>query len=259
MFRVSRAGGVPLTDPIRIFVGCAPDGLDAESLAVLDYSLHRHTTRPLDIRWMHHGEGPAFWNGWPTAARATPFSALRWTIPQACGFEGRAIYCDSDMVCLADIADLWDQPMDGKAILLRSTTGKLRTCVMLFDCAAAKPVLPTVAAMKRMPDAHRTIVEGLRERREALGVFEGNWNCIDLKGATELASVKMLHYSRIPEQPHLPLARRRLAAQGRQHWFGGTIAPHRRPEVTEIFLHTLTQAEAAGFAPAKYDHGRFGT
>lgn len=247
-----------MSSPIRIFVGCAPDGQDAESLAVLDYSLHKHASRPLQISWMHHGPGPAPWNHWPGSARATPFSALRWTVPEACGFEGRAIYCDSDMVCLADIAELWDQPMGGKTFLLRRTDGKLRTCVMLIDCAAAKAVLPSIAEMRRMKDAHLQVVQNLRLRREVLGAFEGNWNCIDLKAVTNIADVKMLHYSRIPSQPHLPLARRRLAAQGRKHWFTGELAEHRRPEVPQIFLHTLTQAEAAGYATTYYDQGRFG-
>lgn len=242
---------------IRIFVGCAPGGLDAESLAVLDFTLRKHSSQPLDIKWMHQTRGSGFWGGWRCHAK-TPFSQLRWTIPEVCGFAGKAIYMDSDMVCLADISELFDQPMGDKAILLRGTEGKLRTCVMLMDCERLRPVLPSVSEMKRLPDAPKDMVQIFRDHREVLGKFDGQWNCIDLKGKVLLSdpSVKMLHYSRIPSQPHMAMARRRLATQRRRHWFTGELEPHRRPEVTELFMQTFDEAQAAGFRVANYDQGR---
>src|SRR5688500_13788101 len=43
----------------------------------------------------------------------TEFSNYRFLIPQLCGFVGRAIYLDSDMICLADIAELFCAEMNG--------------------------------------------------------------------------------------------------------------------------------------------------
>src|SRR5687767_11117462 len=43
----------------------------------------------------------------------TEFSQYRYVIPQLCGFEGRAIWLDSDMVCLGDIRELFEADMNG--------------------------------------------------------------------------------------------------------------------------------------------------
>ena len=39
---------------------------------------------------------------------ATEFSLYRFLIPELCGHVGKAIWLDSDMVCLADIGELFD-------------------------------------------------------------------------------------------------------------------------------------------------------
>lgn len=43
----------------------------------------------------------------------TEFSLFRYLIPELCNRQGRAIYLDSDMLCLADICELFDTPLDG--------------------------------------------------------------------------------------------------------------------------------------------------
>ena len=43
----------------------------------------------------------------------TPFSFQRFLIPEACGYSGRAIYLDSDMLVFHDIAQLWNHPLGG--------------------------------------------------------------------------------------------------------------------------------------------------
>ena len=44
---------------------------------------------------------------------ATPFSGFRWSaFRKHCGFKGRAIYLDIDMIVLADIAELWHHPIE---------------------------------------------------------------------------------------------------------------------------------------------------
>ena len=243
---------------IRVFVGCASGGEDAESCAVLEYTLRCHASRPVELTWMRVGE-PGIWSGWNTAGWATPFSGLRWAIPAACGFQGKAIYLDSDMIVRADIAALWDQPIPpGKLALVRGGAGKLRTCVMLMDCAAFAGWPFPLAVLKRTPNPQGAVTRWLKSHRDRLGAFDGLWNCIDLKGATSVddPALKIIHYSQMAHQPHLKHATRRLAAQGRAHWYDGDTAPHWRPELDHLFDQLLTEAEAAGFHPALYDWGR---
>lgn len=242
---------------IRIFVGCAAGGEDAESQAVLEYTLRRHATAPLAITWMKLSRSrKSVWSGWNTAAWSTPFTGLRWAIPEVCGFEGRAIYMDSDIICRADISELWRTPFaPGQMALLRETTGKLRTCVMLLDCAAARGHVRPLVELKAAADPHRLMVHHLREHRELLGAFEGQWNCIDLKRADGIddPTIRMIHYSSMPHQPHLKHARKRLAAKGLRHWYDGETAPHWRPELEALFDQLLREARAAGYWPELYE------
>ncbi len=125
---------------VKVFVGCSANGEDAESCAVLEYSLRKNSSLPVEIVWMAQSRDlQSFWHGWNTSAWATPFSGFRWGIPAYCGFQGRAVYTDSDVIFLGDIAELWTQPMAPGAAVLAKGGGSWRLCVSLFDCAAAKP------------------------------------------------------------------------------------------------------------------------
>ena len=39
-------------DTIKVFVGCDPNNCDLEQMMVLDYSIHKHTSVPVEIVWM---------------------------------------------------------------------------------------------------------------------------------------------------------------------------------------------------------------
>lgn len=103
-----------MTDPIKVFVGCDPNDCDLEQMMVLEYSLRKHSSLPVNIHWMQLSRNPeSFWfskpetgEGWNTVKWATPFSAFRWSIPAHCNYEGRAIYMDADMLVMSDIAEL---------------------------------------------------------------------------------------------------------------------------------------------------------
>lgn len=46
------------------------------------------------------------------------FIYSRFLVPHLQGFEGWAIFCDGDMVCLSDISELWDLRDDSKAVMV---------------------------------------------------------------------------------------------------------------------------------------------
>jgi hypothetical protein len=232
---------------IKIFVGCAPNGEDAESQAVLEYTLRKHASEDIDIVWMRLQRG-GFWSGFATERWATPFSGLRWCIPAYCGFEGRAIYMDSDIIVLADIAELWRQDFGGHVALAKHGG---RLCVSLWDCAAAKNVVPPIEGLRSDPYAHRAMSARIKGH---VGTFKGNWNCLDGESfaSIEDPAIKAIHYTDMSCQPHLAYALKRLAATGQKHWFDGTIRPHPRRDLQALFDRLLGEAIAAGYPPARY-------
>ncbi len=259
---------------IRIFIGCSGNDEDLEFQATLHYSLESRTSQPLDITWMRLSRDPqSFWysdpqanRGWCTKGWATPFSALRWGIPAACNYEGKAIYMDLDMIARADIAELWEHEIpDGFAMVSKPEA----ICVTLYDCAKMKHILPPIEDIKRKAGFYREV----RKRAINPGVikrYHNNWNCLDMrrdKGG-EYADIndpdiKVLHFTAIPTQPHLPYATTRLAQEGRRHWYSHPIRKHHRTDAIKLFDDTLSAATQMGYTLDRYrnpqpfgDYGR---
>lgn len=234
---------------IRIFVGAAANSEDLESLAVLDFSIRKHASVPVDFNIMrldNDEESPFFAGRWDTGDWATPFSGFRWAVPALCHFEGRAIYCDSDIVFLADIADLWRQDMGDKIALAKGGNESWRFCVTLWNCEAAAPFAKILEATHKRT-GHRDLVRMFKSRKD-VGRFAGNWNCIDGEDYVSLddPDIKALHYSSEAHQPHLVHALPRLEAEGGRHWFDGKVKPHWRKDVQDLFDRTLAEALASG-------------
>lgn len=246
---------------IRVFVGCA-SGDDLESQAVLEYSLRKHASEPVEIVWMQQSRDPASpFCGWDTRSWVTPFSGFRWLVPHLCNFEGRAIYCDSDIIWMADAAELWNQPlMPGKSVLGKGGSQAWRFCVTLFDCAAVKPHMMPPAKLRSSPGAHQEMTRRFRNA-SFVQPFAGNWNCVDLENYSSIndPDIKVIHYSDISTQPSSRYARHRLAAEGRKHWYDGPIREHPRKDLVRLFDECLEAALRAGYTPEKYDAPRFGT
>lgn len=237
---------------IRVFVGAAPSGEDAESLAVLEYTLRKHASRPVEIVFMTISRDPAsFWHGWDTSRWATPFSGFRWGIPAACGFEGKAIYTDSDVIFMRDPAELFDQDVPAGKVVLGKGGGSWRLCVSLWDCAAAEAVMLPLADLKARPDAHR---EMGRRIQPHIGAFAGHWNVLDGEGFADPLdpAVGAHHYTDMSAQYHLKHALPRLAREGRKHWFDGVTRPHPRQDLQAMFDDLLAEAVAAGYRPEDY-------
>ncbi len=243
---------------IRVFVGCAPNGEDAESQAVLEYTLRKHATLPVEITWMQlTGDRSSLWfsdgrgGGWVTNEWPTPFSGFRWAVPAACGFAGRAIYVDSDFIFLGDVAELWTQRFaPGKAVLRKAGPAHAwRTCISLWDCAAAERVLPPIAQIRA---DHRAAVKAFRAGGWAQD-FTGNWNCLDGEGlALDDPAVKAIHYTDMSCQPQLRHALARLRREGRRHWFDGQVRPHPRADLQALFDKLLQDAQSNGYRVSTY-------
>lgn len=245
---------------IRLFIGAPPDGTDAECQAVIEYTLRKYASEPLDIHWMilsRDRNSPYYSNGtsgWQTKDWPTPFSPFRWFIPMLCGFEGKAIYMDSDIIVRDDIAKLWHEKHQPGKVVIGLRAGRL--CVSSWDCAAAKPFMPSLDKL-HAANGHTMMRAWIQANPHLVQPFSsGNWNCLDMdKYPALIPEIKALHMTSMCHQPHLEVARARLAPRGLSHWFDGKWAPHFRPEVTELFFAMLKEAAENGYPTSKYEPG----
>jgi hypothetical protein len=243
-----------MSEPIHIFVGCAPNHDDAESQAVLEYTVRLYASQPVDITWMKLSRDPASpFYGWRTEQWATPFSGFRWAVPALRGFHGRAIYMDSDVIIRADVAELWNMPFHGATVIARDAG---RLCVSVWNCDAARQPAMEISALAHDPNQHATRTREYRSRPNAVRPFssDANWNCLDGETYPSLnhPAIKAIHYTSIPHQPQLRRARERLARSGRTHWFDGTPSQHWRGDLLDLFDALLSEAELAGFTIESY-------
>lgn len=253
-------------EPIRIFVGCDPNNSDLEQMMVLDYSIHKHTQQPVQIIWMQLSHDPnsawyadpATGNGWRTQDWATPFSGFRWAIPEYCGFTGRAIYMDADMLVLSDINELWQHPITGDAVVAAKGNGDLmRLCTCVWDCAKAQAVLPPLAKLQADPNSHQHMMRLFREHPEWVEVYQDHFNCVDGE-ELPIEAIKILHYSDMGTQFSHRYSLPRLQQEGGQHWFDGQILPHPRQDLAALFDQYYHEALAAGYTVENYRTEPFG-
>jgi hypothetical protein len=242
---------------VRVFVGCAPSGDDAESMAVLEHSLRSRCSLPVEITWMQASRDPqSLWCGWDLTAAATPFSPFRWSCAAACGFKGRAIYCDSDVVWLGDAAALWRMPLDrGQCVAARDRS---KFCVSLWDCEKAQQHMLPLEQLRRR-DGHQRQSSYFRHRPWLIRSFGPAWNYLD--DADDGSFTKVVHYTDLRFQPSFRHATERLRKAGRSHWYDGPVGEHPRREIVELFDNELEAAKAAGYTVERYipaeDYGPF--
>lgn len=249
-------------DVIKVYVGCSPNGEDAESLAVLEYSARKVTTGPVEFHWMKLSRDPNNpWysnppEGWNTIKWATPFSGFRWGIPWACGYKGKALYMDSDMIVLQDLRELWNLDLGDKLVAAKKPD---RLCVALWNCEkfgelVQKGILPDISQGRTSPDLHAFMQHFIVHSAPTLMYqFDRKWNNFDGEH-DPIENIGILHYTDMSTQMHTQkYAIPRLAKDGRKHWFDGELRQHRRQDVVELFDRLLAEAEEAGYKVANYD------
>jgi lipopolysaccharide biosynthesis glycosyltransferase len=227
-----------MIEPIRIFIGTSANNEDSEAEMVLEYSLKKNTTHPLEITWMRQTKDEnSIWGGWETPRWSTPFSGFRWAIPEACNFHGKAIYMDVDQVNLRDIADLYSMPMAGLPLAARRGVrfGGHEFCVILFDCERMADYLMPVSRMKPNPEAHHRYVN-MFSGSELVLDLDPRWNCHDGDGLP-IEDIWHLHYTKMETQPWRPT------------WFTGKVEEHPRQDLVKFWHDMRAEAVLNGCTP----------
>ncbi len=253
-------------DTIRIFVGCDPNNCDLEQMMVLDYSIHKHTSAPVEIVWMQLSRDPnSYWysnpetnEGWNTTKWSTPFSGFRWAIPEYCDYSGRAIYMDADVVILDDLAKLWQHPIDGQSIVAAKTNADMtRLCTCVWDCNKAKEIIPSVQKLRKDPDSHKQMMKLLKKNQKLIEPYQDSYNCVDGEGLA-IENIRVLHYSDMGTQFSHKYAIPRVEAEGIEHWFDGEVMTHPRQDLVGLFDEYYKGALAAGYHLESYRVEPFG-
>jgi hypothetical protein len=211
---------------IRIFIGTSPNGEDDIAERTLKYSLERHTSEPVEVIFMRNKEG-SYLGKFDNSRWVTPFTGMRWTIPEYCNFSGRAIYMDVDQLNLRDISELYNIDLEGKPFASRQD----RLCVMVFDCAAMRGLVPTVQQLKihsDWPNQNYWRMVSLSSH------FDPRWNCLDGEGRP-ISDIWHLHFTTMPTQPWKPA------------WFRGQTREHPRRDLVALWEQYRDEAIAAGY------------
>jgi hypothetical protein len=188
-------------DPIRIF--CGADRSQWLALRVFEFSVRRHSARDVEVNLIDNAIAPEPAD--PRHAPYTEFSFARFAIPALCGYQGHAVYMDSDMLVFADIGELWDTPMQGAKIAIevgsrdQSEVGK-HAAVMLLDCAALRWNVEAIVAGLGTKYDYKPLmqIDPLLAPGEMRELLPSGWNDLD---AYRPGTTRNLHYSRIKTQP----------------------------------------------------------
>jgi glycosyl transferase family 8 len=192
--------------PVRVYVGSQEAQI--VPVKVLEYSIRKHTTRPVDVFPLHHAtvEFPM-----PRDVRnrpRTPFSFQRFYIPQLAGYQGRAVYLDSDMQVFKDIGEVWSLPFDGADLLSAWEVGgsgrKPQFSVMLLNCEALRWDLnEIVAALDRGDLTYETLMYEMRVASRIRAAIDPSWNSLE---RYEEGKTGLLHYTEMTTQPWISRA-----------------------------------------------------
>lgn len=107
---------------------------------VAAFSIERRASKPVSVTKLILEQLPIKRRG------LTAFTFTRYLAPYLCGYEGRALFVDADILCRADVYELLEIADQEAAVsVVVNKDPKLayeRPSVMLFDCAKCKSLTP---------------------------------------------------------------------------------------------------------------------
>ena len=201
---------------VRVFIGSGEASRLERKVAI--YSLGKHTQYPLDIYVFNGTHNAIELNDQepipaPLSLRLkyqniTEFSLYRFLIPQICNYQGKAIWIDSDTVCLADIAELFDNPLNGYDFLAKTEAYNTTSqnlwglSVMLIDCEQTRFDLETyfdeiAQGLYTYTDFACMSPAFLAHHHFKVSPIDPHWNVFDYCDD----QTKLIHYTNLNTQP----------------------------------------------------------
>jgi hypothetical protein len=198
--------------PVRIFIGSGE--ASALERKTLIHSVKKNSQRPLDIHVFNGTHNSIERNDEPPRLAPmslrvkyqnfTEFSLYRWLIPQLCGHQGRAIFLDSDTICLGDIGELFDLEMNGASMMCIKAydTGEWGPSVLLLDCSKCRFDLERIfdeidAGKFTYSEFTRLAAAFLAHYPQQIGELGHEWNSFDKYDER----TRIIHYTDLTRQP----------------------------------------------------------
>jgi lipopolysaccharide biosynthesis glycosyltransferase len=194
-----------------VFIGSGEASLVERK--VLIYSLRKHTQSELDIYVLNGTHNAIEINDQePILApmslklkyrNVTEFSLYRYLIPKICNYRGKAIYLDSDTICLTDIAELFETDLGiHHFIAKREYGGDWGLSVMLIDCEKCyfdliRYFFEIDKGRYTYTDFNRMSQAFLKYHPFAIAELDPNWNAFDFYNS----KTKLIHYTNLFTQP----------------------------------------------------------
>ncbi len=189
----------------RIFIGY--DSRMPIASDVLKYSLEKHSSAPLDIVVLNlkNLEREIGFKRPQDPLQSTEFTYTRFLVPYLCGYKGHALFMDNDMLCLADINEIFDLDMSSSWLRVvkhdhRPTNtikmdGRVQTSYprknwssfMLLNCE--KLTMWTKEAVETQPAKWLHRFEPVPDA--CVGNIPDTWNVLDRYDA----NTKLIHYT----------------------------------------------------------------
>ena len=197
---------------IRIYLGTQIE--QTLATAVLSYSIRKRTSQPVKITPLYEAVAAANicvpTPTDPAIRPRTPFTFQRFAIPAISGYQGRAIYLDSDMLVFRDISELWQQPFESAGaptadlLSVPEPPGSERApqySVMLLNCAQLKwNTAQLVQALERGRWTYKEFVLDMSPAAVKRADLPLGWNDLE---RYDPARTALLHYTDMPYQPWL--------------------------------------------------------
>lgn len=187
--------------PIRVYVG----SLEAQMLPVkvLEYSIRKHTDLPTEVFPLHRSGITFPVPRKPENRPRTPFSFQRFLIPAFAGYQGRAIYMDSDMLVFRNVRHLWTQPFNGAELLaVRGDAHSERRpqfSVMLLDCDKLRwDATKIVEQLDGGGLTYEQLMFEMKIAKEVRADISPEWNSLE---HYEDGKTALLHYTDMHTQP----------------------------------------------------------
>jgi hypothetical protein len=193
--------------PLSVFIGFDP----VESIAyhVFEHSIQSRSSQPVSVTPLRLSQLDPVLTRPRHPLQSNDFAFSRWLVPWLCGYKGWALFADSDMLCLADITELWALRDDKYAVMVvqhdhrpRETVkylGNVQTSyerknwssVMLFNCARCGELTPAYVNTASGLDLHQ--FKWLR-RGKKIGALPPEWNHLVGYDAPD-ARAKIAHFT----------------------------------------------------------------
>jgi lipopolysaccharide biosynthesis glycosyltransferase len=187
-------------EPLRVFIGV--DGRQPVALTVAAHSVSAHSSKPVAVTALRLNQLPI------TRRGLTEFTYSRWLVPWLCGFKGKALFMDGDMLVRGDVAELFEHGGMNAVSVMQQQERFEWASLMLFNCGACHILTP-----EYVQDEKNKLFP--LDWAPYVGELPRDWNhCVGYMDPIYAATAKLIHYT-----AGLPVWEETQGNQEADYWF----------------------------------------